>query len=82
MLPRTTSRSQRSHERKGSATYILYQYGQEYNPEKKYSVPKRKSIGKVIPEQPGFMYPNESFSEFFLTQSYRKNFRRPTGVAV
>lgn len=51
--------------KKGSATYILFQYGQEYNPEKKYSVPKRKSIGKVIPEQPGFMYPNESFSEFF-----------------
>ena len=51
--------------KKGSATYILFQYGQEYNPEKQYAIPKRKSIGKVIPDKPGLMYPNESYSEFF-----------------
>ena len=51
--------------KKGSATYILFQYGQKYNPEKKYSIPLRSSIGKAIPDQPGFMYPNEKFSEFF-----------------
>ena len=48
--------------KKGSATYILFQYGQKYNPEKKYSIPLRSSIGKAIPDQPGFMYPNEKFS--------------------
>ena len=51
--------------KKGSATYILFQYGQKYNPDKKYSIPLRSSIGKAIPDQPGFMYPNEKFSEFF-----------------
>ena len=47
--------------KKGSATYILFQYGQKYNPDKKYSIPLRSSIGKAIPDQPGFMYPNEKF---------------------
>lgn len=51
--------------RKGSATYILYQYGQEYKPEKQYAVPQRTIIGKVAADQPGRMYPNEKYAEFF-----------------
>ena len=38
--------------KKGAATYILYQYGSKYNPEKKYAVPQRTIIGKVNPEHP------------------------------
>lgn len=51
--------------KKGSATYILFQYGEKYKTDKKYSIPLRSSIGKAIPDRPGFMYPNEKFSEFF-----------------
>ena len=53
--------------KKGNATYILYQYGQVYNAEKKYAVPQRAIIGKVDPDSPDTMYPNERFQEFFPT---------------
>lgn len=51
--------------KKGNATYILYQYGQIYKPEKKYAVPQRAIIGKINPDAPDTMYPNERFQEFF-----------------
>ena len=50
---------------KGSATYVQFQYDETYKPNKKYSVPKRVSIGKAIPDRPGFMIPNEKFQEYF-----------------
>lgn len=50
---------------KGSSKYILFQYGQEYNPEKKYAIPQRSIIGKAAVDQPGLMYPNEKYAEFF-----------------
>ena len=53
--------------KKGNATYILYQYGQVYNAEKKYAVPQRAIIGKVNQDSPDTMYPNERFQEFFPT---------------
>ena len=51
--------------KKGNATYVLYQYSSEYNPEKKYAVPKRVIIGKINPEREGYMYPNEKCQEYF-----------------
>lgn len=33
--------------KKGNATYVLYQYGQVYKPDKKYAIPQRTVIGKV-----------------------------------
>lgn len=51
--------------KKGDATYILYQYGQIYKPDKKYAVPQRTVIGKVNPNKPGTMFPNEHFEEYF-----------------
>ena len=35
--------------RKGGTTYILYQYGSEYNQDKRYAVPLRTIVGKVSP---------------------------------
>ena len=52
---------------KGGATYVLYQHGQVYKPDKKYAVPQRTIIGKVNPEAVDTMYPNEHFQEFFPT---------------
>jgi len=51
--------------KKGKATYILYQYGQQYYPERQYVIPKRAIIGKVDPKTPDRMFPNERFQEFF-----------------
>lgn len=51
--------------KKGSATYILFQYGSEYNPEKQYSVPKRIIVGKLSQDDPALMVPNENFQAYF-----------------
>lgn len=51
--------------KKGSTTYILYQYGSKYNPEKRYSIPLRTIVGKVSEEDPSRMFPNEKFPLYF-----------------
>lgn len=51
--------------KKGSTTYILYQYGNAYNPEKRYAVPLRAIVGKVSTEDPSVMFPNEKFQIYF-----------------
>jgi len=53
--------------KKGGATYVLYQHGNIYKPEKKYAVPQRTIIGKVNSAATDTMYPNEHFQEFFPT---------------
>ncbi len=51
--------------KKGCTTYILYQYGSDYKQDKKYAIPLRTIIGKVSPEDPARMYPNEKFQAHF-----------------
>ena len=51
--------------KKGNVTYILYQYGSEYNQEKQYAVPKRAIVGKVSDDDPTLMFPNEKFQIYF-----------------
>ncbi len=51
--------------KKGGATYILYQYGSEYNSEKQYAVPQRAIVGKASDIDPTLMYPNEKFQIYF-----------------
>ena len=46
---------------KGGSSYVLFQYGAEYKPDKKYAIPKRTIIGKVDPSDPTKMFPNEKF---------------------
>jgi len=48
-----------------NGTYVLFETGRNYNPEKKYNVPVRVSIGKICNEHPGKMYPNEKFYLYF-----------------
>ena len=50
---------------KGDAIYILFQYGQKYNRDKKQTIPLRKIIGKRHRNDPALMYPNESYQQFF-----------------
>ena len=51
--------------KKGGATYILYQYGSEYNQDKRYAVPQRTIVGKVSADDPTLMFPNEKFQVYF-----------------
>lgn len=51
--------------KKGSTSYILYQYGSEYNAEKQYAVPRRAIVGKVSPDDVTLMFPNEKFQIYF-----------------
>ena len=50
---------------KGGSSYVLFQYGTEYKPDKKYAIPKRTIIGKVDPSDPTKMFPNEKFQQYF-----------------
>jgi transposase len=51
--------------KKGGTTYILYQYGSEYNPDKRYAIPLRTIVGKVSPSDASLMFPNEKFQTYF-----------------
>jgi len=51
--------------KKGSVSYVLYEYGREYKKEKQYVIPKRSIIGKLSPTDTRLMFPNEKYQEFF-----------------
>ena len=51
--------------KKKDAIYVLFEYGRNYDPQKQYSIPQRSIIGKVSPDQPGHMYPNEKYQIYF-----------------
>ena len=50
---------------RGGHTYIEYEYDRIYDPIKQYTYPKRASIGRVDPEDPTRMTPNENFLKYF-----------------
>lgn len=46
-------------------TYVYYKLSRTYDPEKKYTVPKSTSIGKVCPDDSTRMFPNERFLLYY-----------------
>lgn len=50
---------------KGDAIYVNYELGREYDPEKKYNVPKRVTIGKLSKDDHRKMIPNQNFRTYF-----------------
>lgn len=50
---------------RGEHTYIEYEYDRIYDSVKQYTYPKRASIGRVDPEDPTRMTPNENFLKYF-----------------
>ena len=50
---------------KGNAVYVNYELGREYNPVKRYNVPKRVTIGKLSKEDSTMMVPNQNFRTYF-----------------
>jgi hypothetical protein len=51
--------------KKGKITYIQLETGRTYLPDRKYTIPVRVSIGKLDPDSPDRMYPNEKYSDHF-----------------
>lgn len=51
--------------KKGSTQYVQLETGRVYLPEKKYTIPERVSIGKVDPEHPDRMFPNDHYADLF-----------------
>ena len=49
-------------------TYIYYAYEHNYNPEKRYTIPRNTSIGKCTEDDPEMMYPNTNFLKFFPSE--------------
>ncbi|MCR5602702.1 MAG: transposase [Lachnospiraceae bacterium] len=49
--------------------YVHYQYDSVYDPVKKYSNPKRTTIGKLDENEPSRMYPNPNYYKFFPDES-------------
>lgn len=52
-------------QKKFLSTYVLFTVSRKYNSKTKKSAPKRVTIGKVCPDNPSKMIPNERFAEFF-----------------
>ena len=41
--------------------YVQYETGRKYNPEKKFNVPIRVTIGKLCADETGKMFPTEKY---------------------
>ena len=50
---------------KKNIKYIEYEYDRIYSPERRYTFPKRVTIGKQSKEDPSLMQPNENFLKYF-----------------
>lgn len=50
---------------KGDSIYVNYELGREYDPDKKYNVPKRVTIGKLSKADERMMVPNQNFLTYF-----------------
>lgn len=46
-------------------TYVYYEYGRKYLPDKKYNIPQTTSIGKLSDNDPSMMIPNTNYLKYF-----------------
>ena len=54
-----------AYEKHGDTTYVKYEYDRIYDPEKKFTYPKRMTIGKRSKEEPDMFRPNQNFLTYF-----------------
>lgn len=54
-----------AYEKHGDTTYVKYEYDRIYDPEKKFTYPKRTIIGKRSKEEPDMFRPNQNFLTYF-----------------
>ena len=50
---------------KGGTVYVNYEVGREYYPDRKYTIPKRETIGKLSKADRKMMVPNQNFLTYF-----------------
>ena len=50
--------------KKSNVVYIEYEYDRVYDPSRKYTFPKRVTIGKLSDTDPEFMKPNQNFLKY------------------
>jgi hypothetical protein len=62
-IPENTGKISKN--KRGNTTYIEFTYGRKYNPDKKYNVPQRTTIGKMSSTDDTMMYPNPNFEKYF-----------------
>ena len=51
--------------KKGENSYVLFETGRRYDPERQYNIVERKMIGIQIPDRPELMMANENYLEYF-----------------
>ena len=51
--------------KKGSNTYINYEYARIYDPDRKFNIPQRVTIGKESKADSSMMQPNQNFLTYF-----------------
>lgn len=54
-----------AYEKHGGTTYVKYEYDRIYDPEKKFTYPKRATIGKRSKEKPDMFRPNQNYLTYF-----------------
>ena len=52
-------------QKKGETSYVMYETGRAYDPNRRYSIPERRVIGVQIPGRPDMMLPNENYLTYF-----------------
>ena len=56
------------YQKKKDTTYVYYEVDRTYDPNKKYTAPKRVTIGKLSKSDSDKMQPNENFLKYFSDQ--------------
>lgn len=51
--------------KRGDTTYVKYEYDRIYDPEKQITYPQRATIGKLSPDDPTMIRPNQTFLNYF-----------------
>lgn len=54
-----------AYEKHGGTTYVKYEYDRIYDPKKKFTYPKRATIGKRSKEKPDMFRPNQNYLTYF-----------------
>ena len=52
-------------QKKGDTSYVMYETGRPYDPNRQYTIPQRKVIGVRLPDRPELMLPNENYLTYF-----------------
>ncbi len=50
---------------KGNSIYINYEYGRKYDPDRRFNIPQRATIGKQSKADPSTMQPNQNYLMYF-----------------